>query len=130
MAKKKRLTIWICEDDEGSWDFFRGALTRELPNPVLKFFPSGGHTYRATGSPDFVLLDVGAISVGTDTHALGIANIKGLTEEHPGVIVIVFSAIKIFARDIVEEVKEESKAVVFFSGYDFKQMTDIIKEWA
>ena len=124
MKKEKRLTIWVCEDGEDQWDCQKEALEEFYPGCFVKHFKNAGYAARATGSPDFIIIDVGGImGLGCDVVALTRANVEGLSELHPGAIFILFSAIGCYAEDSYEAIKPELQACSeWMSGCDFYQL--------
>ena len=132
MGKKKKLTIWICEDDESSWAIQEEDLKDCFPGCFVKHFENAGFACQATGSPDFIIVDVGGMcSLGCDIVSLTRYNIEGLAEKHPGAIFIVFSAMGDYAKDVYDEVKPEIRAITcWMDGCDFNKLAgDAIKKW-
>jgi len=108
----KKIVIWVCEDDKSLWEYQREVIKEEFPKARVKFFLNAGYAARETGSPDFILIDVGGLmSLGCDVVFLTRANIEGLADLHPGTIFIINSAIGIYAKDVYDELKPEIKAV-------------------
>ena len=132
IARKKRLLIWVCEDGEGLWDCQREALQGFLPGCFVKHFRNVGYAARATGSPDFIIVDVGgAMGLGCDVVALTRANLGGLSELHPGAIFIIFSALGCYAEDVYEALKPELQACCeWMAGCCFYDLIEeCIKKW-
>lgn len=128
----KKLKIWVCEDDEGVWEAQREVLEDEFPGCRLKHFENAGYAARATGSPDFILVDVGGISgFGCDVLSLARHNIEGLADLHPGAVFLVFSAIGAWAEEVYTDLKKEIKAVTcWVDGCDFySTIGDHIRKW-
>lgn len=113
MKKNKSIiTIWVCEDDESLWEYQKECLKEHFPKASVKFFLNAGYATQITGSPDFILIDVGGImSLGCDVISLQRYNIEGLADLYPGAIFIVNSAIGILAKDVFDELKSEIQAV-------------------
>lgn len=109
---KKKLTIWVCEDDESLWEYQEEILKKEFPKARIKFFLNAGYAAQSTGSPDFIIIDVGGISsLGCDIVSLIRYNVEGLSNLHPGAIFIINSALSELAKYIYEELKPECRAV-------------------
>jgi len=99
-------------NDESLWEYQKEAIEEEFPKARVKFFPNAGYAARETGSPDFILIDVGAMmSLGCDVVSLTKCNVEGLADLHPGAIFIINSAISVYAKDVYDELKTEIKAV-------------------
>lgn len=112
MSTKNKITIWVCEDDESLWEYQKEALEENFPKASVKFFLNAGYAARATGSPDFILIDVGGLmSLGCDVISLTRCNVEGLSNLHPGAIFIINSAIGIYAKEVYDELKSECQAV-------------------
>ena len=132
MPKKKNLQIWVCEDDESSWEIQREVLEDEFPGCRLKFFENVVYATKATGSPDFIIVDVGGIiGLGCDIVSLTRHNIEAAAELHPGAIFIVFSAIGAYAEDVYDILKPDIRACsVWLDGCDFySTIGDAIRKW-
>ena len=129
--KKKRLKIWVCEDDESCWKHQKKVILNRFPKAVVKFFENAGYASQATGSPDFILVDVGgAMGLGCDVASLTRYNVEGLVELHPGAIFIVFSAIGSYAEDTYVQLKSEIKAISrWVDGCSVHAICDVIKEY-
>ncbi len=128
----KALRIWVCEDDEAVWAAQQEVLEDEFPGCHLKHFENAGYAAQATGSPDFIIVDVGGImGFGCDVVSLTRHNVEGLAELHPGAIFIVFSAVGAWARNVYEELKPEVQACSeWVDGCDFySTIGDAIKKW-
>ena len=107
-----RITIWVCEDDESLWEYQKECLKEHFPRASIKFFPNAGYATQVTGSPDFILIDVGGVmSLGCDVISLQRCNVEGLADLYPGAIFIINSAIGILAKDVFDELKSEIQAV-------------------
>ena len=130
--KKRRMTIWVCEDDETLWEYQKEKLKEKFPKALIEFFLNAGYAARATGSPDFIIMDVGGLScIGGDAVCVAKANVEGLSELHPGAIFILNSALSTLAKYVYEELKLEFQAVSRWSdgcnmGGD---ICDLIKEY-
>jgi len=110
--RERRLSIWVCEDDESLWEYQKEELKENFPKALVKFFLNAGYAARSTGSPDFIIIDVGGFGyIGGGAHCTAIANIEGLSDLHPGTIFIVNSALTSFAKSVYEELKPEFQAV-------------------
>ena len=110
--KKKRLTIWVCEDDESLWEYQKEELKENFSKASVKFFLNAGYAARATGSPDFIIIDVGGLgALGGGVVCTARANIEGLSELHPGAIFIINSALSSYAKYVYEELKPKFQAV-------------------
>lgn len=128
----KSLKIWVCEDDESVWNWQKEVLEDEFPGCRLKHFENAGYAAKATGSPDFIIVDVGGImGFGCDIVSLTRYNIEGLAELHPGAIFIVFSAIGDWAQDVYESLKPDVQACSeWLDGCDFySTIGSAIKKW-
>lgn len=109
---KKKFAIWVCEDDESLWEYQREALKENFPKASVKFFLNVGYAARATGSPDFIIIDVGGLSaLGGDIVCIARANVEGLSDLHPGAIFVINSALGAYAEDVYNELKPEFQAV-------------------
>jgi len=131
-VRKKKLVIWVCEDDENLWDFQRESLEEHFPKSVIKFFINAGFAARSTGNPNYILIDVGGIcNIGHDFISTTRYNIEGLSRLHPGVIFIINSAIGRYAKDVYEELKLEFQAVsVWVDGCNMdEEICNIIKRY-
>lgn len=110
--KKKRLTIWVCEDDKALWEFQKEELKENFPKALVKFFLNAGYAARSTGSPDFIVIDVGGLgAIGGGAVCTAKANVEGLSDLHPGAIFIINSALSTLAEYVYEELKPEFQAV-------------------
>lgn len=112
MKRKKKTKIWVCEDDESLWKYQKEAIEEHIPNVSVKFFLNAGYAAQSTGSPDFIIIDVGGLmAFGCDVISMTICNIEGLSNLHPGAIFIINSALYVYAKDVYEELKPEIQAV-------------------
>ena len=129
--KKKKLTIWVCEDDESCWEHQKEFLWDRFPGATIKCFENAGYASRATGKPDYILIDVGAaMALGCDVASLTRYNVEGLSELHPGTIFIIFSAIGSYAEDTYDELKKEVQAITRWAdGFGIENICDIIEEY-
>jgi len=110
--RKKKIQIWVIEDDETQWEYQKETIEDEIPNCKVKFFLNAGYAAQSTGSPDFILIDIGGLSaLGCDVISLTRANIEGLFNLHPGAIFVINSALFVYARDVWEELKPECQAI-------------------
>jgi len=110
--KKKKTVIWVCEDDESLWEYQEEAIKDKIPEASVKFFLNAGYAAQSTGSPDFIIIDVGGLAaLGCDVISLTRYNVEGLSNLHPGAIFIINSALFVYARDVYEELKPEVQAV-------------------
>lgn len=128
----KNLTIWVCEDDEASWDCQREALEEHYPGCSVRHFENAGYTIGVTGSPDFIIVDVGGMmGLGCDIIALTRANVEGMSEEHPGAIFILFSAVGCYAEESYEAIKSDLQACSeWMDGCDFHRLIkEHIDKW-
>jgi hypothetical protein len=133
MAKKK-LLIWVCEDNVDEWEYQIEVLKENFPKATIKHFENAGYAAQSTGSPDVVLIDVGgACTLGCNVVSLTRYNVEGLYELHPSAIYIIFSAIGKYAEDVYEELSPEMKFCCHFfnpkngSSYNFNGISDLIK---
>ena len=130
--KEKKLKIWVCEDDESVREAQKETIEDEFPGCKLTHFENAGFAIEATGSPDFIIVDVGgAMSLGCNITALTRCNVEGLAELHPGAIFIIFSAIGALAEEVYEELKQDVQAcTVWFDGCDFHStLGDEMRKW-
>lgn len=130
----KPLRIWILEDDESTWDHEKEMVLERFPKAQLKFFENAGFAARSTGSPDFIVMDLGgASSLGCDMLSLAAHNLEALAEKFPGAIFILFSALGGLAEEAIQELKArelyEAAMVLTVEGYDFGGICNHIKEW-
>lgn len=110
--KKKKLIIWICEDDKSLWEYQEELLKEHFPKASVKFFLNAGYAARATGSPDFIIIDVGGLgAIGGGAICTARANVEGLSDLHPGTIFIINSALGALAEYVYDELKTEFQAV-------------------
>ena len=124
--------IWVCEDDKSLWEYQEECLKEHFPNVSTKFFLNIGYAAQSTGSPDFILVDIGGISMfGCDLVSLMRYNIEGLSDLHPGAIFVLNSAIGILAKDVYDELKTECQAVSrWAAGCNMDEgICNIIKEY-
>lgn len=123
--------IWFIEDDDSLWEYQKETILDELPDAKVEFFQFAGDAIQATGSPDFIVIDVGAImGLGCDIVSLNKCNIEGLSELHPGAIFVINSAIGAYAEDIWEELKPECQALSRWCGCDIRDdICRVIKEY-
>ena len=130
--KKDELTIWVCEDDESLWEYQKEILAEKFPKTVIKFFLNAGYAARATGSPDFIIIDIGGLgAIGGGAVCTAVANVEGLSGLHPGAIFIINSALSTFAKYVYEDLAPKFQAVSRWAdgcnmGGD---ICDIIKEY-
>lgn len=110
MKKKKKITIWVCEDDESLWEYQKEILSEHFPKALVKFFLNAGFAVRETGSPDFIIIDVGGMQGSQHAFTCGY-DIKALANRHPGAIFIINSAIGEYAKYVYNELKPELQAV-------------------
>lgn len=112
MKRKIKITIWVCEDDESLWEYQKETLSEHFPKASVKFFLNAGYAARETGSPDFILVDVGGMmGLGCDVVSLTRCNVEGLANLHPGAIFIINSAIGIYAKDVFDELEPDIQAI-------------------
>lgn len=124
------MQIWMCEDDETLWESQREAFEDRFPKATIKFFLNAGYAAHETGSPDFIIIDVGGVMAGVDTISLCRYNVEGLSNLYPGAIFIVTSAIGVLAEDVYDELKPEIHAVSdFVPSYGIEKICDKIDEW-
>ena len=130
--KKKKIKIWVCEDDETLWEYQKEELKERFPNTTVRFFLNAGYAARAMGSPDFVIIDVGGLGyIGGGAVCTAKANIEGLSDLHPGAIFIINSALTTLAKYVYEELKLEFQAVSRWAdGCNMDEsICEIIKEY-
>jgi len=129
--KNKKLTIWVCEDDESCWKHQKEFILDRFPKAAVKFFENAGYASQTTGSPGFIIVDVGgAMGLGCDVASLTRHNVEGLAELHPGAIFIVFSAIGSYAEDTYDLLESEIKAISrWVDGYSVDNICNIIEEY-
>jgi hypothetical protein len=110
--RKKKLVIWVCEDDEALWDFQGESLKEHFPEARIRFFVNAGFAARAIGSPNYILIDVGGIcNLGNDFISATRYNVEGLSKLHPGAIFIINSAVGAYAKVVYNELKSECQVV-------------------
>ena len=132
MKKKKVLKFWVCEDDNSIWAAEKETLEDEFPGCSIKHFENVAFAGKATGSPDFIIVDVGGImGLGCDIVSLTRHNIEGVAELHPGAVFIVFSAIGAYAQDVYDCLKDDVKACTcWVDGCDFySTIGDTVRKW-
>lgn len=105
------ILIWYCEDDEEMWDVQKEELEEAFPGIRVKHFLNAGYCMKAGGSPDFIVIDVGAAMIGCDMIAVQRANLEGLADLHPGTMFIVTSAIGEYARELYLQLSKDLQAV-------------------
>lgn len=130
--KKKKITIWVCEDDESLWEYQKEVLSEHFPKASVKFFLNAGYAAQVTGSPDFILIDIGgAMNFGCDVVSLQRYNVEGLANLHPGAIFIVNSAIGILAKDVFDELESDVQAITrWCDGCNMSEdICNIIKDY-
>lgn len=126
----KKTLIWYCEDDEDMWDVLREELEANLSNTRIKFFENVGFCIKESGSPDFIIIDVGgAMPQGCDVLAVQRANISGLAELHPGAVFLITSALDEYARDLFESLTTDIQAISRWVSYGSEDMADAIKSF-
>lgn len=109
---KRKFTIWVCEDDNSLWEYQKETLKEFFPKASVKFFLNAGYAARSIGSPDFIIIDVGGLgALGGGQFWIPLANIKGLSDLHPGAIFIINSALGSIAEYVYDELEPEFKAV-------------------
>ena len=109
----KRLCVWVVDDEEYGRNSFK--------SDVLEVFPSASvHTaedlYEAKDfpPPDYLIVDLSAVSpMGAGSHHC-YAPICNIISQHPGVTVVIASAVgRNYALDVEEDIKRMiSDAVV------------------
>lgn len=107
---KTKITIWVCEDDESLWEYQEECLKEHFPKASIKFFLDAGYAVRETGSPEFIIMDVGGLGGSKRAFTCGY-DIRVLANLHPGTIFIVNSAVSIYAKYVYDELKSELQAV-------------------
>ncbi len=126
------LKIWVCEDDESAWEAQKEVLEDEFPGCRLKHFENAGYAAQATGSPDFIIVDVDGIT-GFDCDFVSLTrhNVEGLAELHPGAVFIVFSTAEDWAKDVYEALEPKVQACSdWLEGCDFyPTVYNTIKKW-
>jgi DNA-binding NtrC family response regulator len=127
MTKQKKITIWICEDDDVHWNLQEETAHEEIPNCMVKHFLSAKHAVRGSGSPDFIIMDVGAIcSTGVNM----MYNIEKLCSLHPGAIIIIYSGMDEYAVEIYQEIKNLVDNIVLCSPcFMISDWCDLIKQY-
>lgn len=128
--KKKKITIWVCEDDKLLWEHQEENIKELFPKARVKFFLDAGYAVRETGSPDFIIIDVGGMQGPQHAFTCGY-DIKALANLHPGAIFVINSAISIYAKYVYDELKPELQAVSrWCDGCNMcGEIFDIIKEY-
>lgn len=130
--KKDKLTIWVCEDDESLWEYQKEALGEKFPEASIKFFLNAGYAARSTGSPDFIVMDIGGLgAIGGGAVCTAVANVEGLSDLHPGTIFIINSALSAYAKYVYEDLEPRFRAVSRWTdGCNMgEDICDIIKEY-
>jgi len=127
----KRLKIWFCEDDEDMWEHQKEVMLDRIPQANVTHFLNAGYAARDTGSPTYIIIDVGGASgLGCNVASLTRHNIEGLSELHPGAIFVVFSALSFYAEDAFNLLSDEIKAVSrVVEGSSVCNICDIIEEY-
>ena len=130
--EKKKLKIWVCEDDKSLWEYQKDALKEHFPKALTKFFLNAGYAAQTTGSPDFIIIDIGGLgAIGGGAVCTARANVQGLSELHPGTIFIINSALSTYAKCVYDELEPEFQAVSrWANGCNMsEEICDIIKEY-
>lgn len=130
--RKKKLTIWVCEDDESMWKNQKETIKDVFPKASVKFFENAGYAAKSTGSPDYIIIDVGGLmALGCDVISLTRYNVEGLSELHPGAVFIINSALYVYAEEVYEELKPDIQAMSrWANGCDMRDdICSIIKEY-
>jgi hypothetical protein len=102
MAKKLPL-IWLINDDEGAAHYEREDILDIYPGATVKVFDDALSAWKATGSPEIIVIDisaVGSIMGGPHQAYSPICNVAG---KHPGATIIINSAV---SKDFSEEVRD------------------------
>jgi len=128
------MLIWFIEDEEQDRNRFKKILTEEFPDDQIKMFDSAFATFQSTGSPDIIIIDVAGASgtLGIGCSWAGITSpIKSIVEKHPSANYGFFSAIDIYAKDIVEDFKEDIPEMVaeFIDSWEIDNFVNFIKKW-
>lgn len=129
MAIKRKIKIWFCEDDEGMWKEQKKNILRRFSKASVTHFENAGYAAQSTGSPDYIIIDVGgAMGLGCDVAQLTKWNVEGLAERHPGAIFIISSALGFYAKEAFDRLKEEIQAITrFTTDYSIESICDIIE---
>ncbi len=126
------LKIWVCEDGESEWKTQARILEDEFPGCRIKHFENAGYAIEATGSPDFIIVDVGGImGFDCDIASLTRRNVEGLAELHHGAVFIVFSAVGDWAKAVYDILEPDVQACSeWLDGCDFySTIGSVIKKW-
>ncbi len=131
----KRPLVWMVEDDADSRAQYERDIPEALPGVDLVLFDAAFRLMNATGSPDMIIIDVagasGVLSAGTDWEQMT-SCIHTIVESHPGANYGFFSAVESYAKDVVEEFKEDSPEMVaeFIDSWDIDNFINFIKKWS
>jgi hypothetical protein len=104
---KKCPLIFIIDDDEGASDCKREDALEVIPRATVKIFVDALSASKATGSPDFIIIDISAVGsiAGGPHHSY--SAICNLACKHPGAMIIINSAVsRYFAEEVRDLVKE------------------------
>lgn len=104
----KPYSVWLVEDDDPK-DYFLNEL-RSLGVAVERFASMFEANESGKSAPDCLILDVAAIStimpgLGTSLENL-VGPLRQFLDNHPGVLVGVYSMVGAYARDVVEEIRQ------------------------
>lgn len=110
----KKTLVWVIEDDDILCDMINEHLKTALPKCTIKNFDSVIKALKATGSPDVILIDTTAIAGGimpTGCWSLFEANLGYIVEKHQKAAYGIYSAVGVWAEDLVESIQERFKEV-------------------
>ena len=130
MVENKKLLIWLCEDDPNLHHHYKLEFEKDknLPSHTLRLFNSPGQATHAGGSPDIIFMDIAAMPSDVGTWAVALADSRKLMELHPGAVLILYSAVREYAKEVVEEIRKDAeKAGVvldFIAGFDAYLLKD------
>jgi len=128
------MLIWIIEDEESDRKRFKEILSEEFPDDQIKTFDSAFATFQSTGSPDIIIVDVAGASgtLGIGCSWAGMTSpIKTIVEKHPSANYGFFSAVDSYAKDIVEDFKENIPEMVaeYIDSWDYDNFIKFVKKW-
>ncbi len=107
----KKYTLWVIDDDITRRKYLIDTLEDEgLKNRInIKYFNVLSEAYNVIGTPEFILIDTTSI-MGTGTlygcFDTAISLCKGLAEKHKSSCICIQSAVKRWAEDVMEDIKD------------------------
>lgn len=108
------MNIWWLEDDGMIFKTMMDGL--KLEDIKVKRFTNGTDMCNAGGSPVMIIIDISAI-FGGGISLLGcwdtvFSIIKHIVDLHPGAVFGLYSAVGVWASDVIEELMEEGPDTV------------------